>query len=186
MDIALAHQVAVDAAEDAGALLRRGVAEGIAGFAKGNRGDVWTSLEPVLERCIVDRIRRDFPSHRIIAEEAGVLEGTDDSHVWVVDPLDGTNNAVLGLHDYVVGIALCERGVPVVGVVCDPIAGQTWHAVRDQGLLGPTATDRPAACGLMVAWTQGHEVDRDDPAARSLLLVLESRAHRVLPLWAPL
>jgi myo-inositol-1(or 4)-monophosphatase len=38
----------------------------------------------------------------------------------------------------------------------------------------------------VLAWTQGHGVDRADATARALRLVLESTARRVLQLWAPL
>jgi myo-inositol-1(or 4)-monophosphatase len=38
----------------------------------------------------------------------------------------------------------------------------------------------------VLAWTQGHGVDRGDATARALRLVLESTARRVLQLWAPL
>lgn len=186
MDIGLARRVAIEAAEAAGALLLEGVGGEVAVSAKGTRGDVVTRLDRTAENRIVERIRSAFPSHRIIAEESGVLEGTDRSRVWLVDPLDGTNNVVIGLHTYVVGIALCEDGLPVLGVVHDPIARQTWSAIRDQGALRPASLPRLSACGPLVAWTQGHQVARDDPVARSLRVVLESRARRVLQLWAPL
>src|SRR5215472_704095 len=187
MDIGLAHRVAVEAAEAAGGVLLQGTANGeVAVHLKGSKGDVVTSLEPAAERCIVQRIRRAFPAHRIFAEEAGSLEGTDDRHVWVIDPLDGSNNVAIGLHAYVVGIALCQHRLPVLGVVHDPVAGRTWSAIRDQGTPGLTRAPGPSACGPLVAWTQGHGVSRDDPTARSLRMVLESRARRVLQLWAPL
>jgi myo-inositol-1(or 4)-monophosphatase len=186
MDIRLAHRVAVEAAEAAGALLHEAVGDEIAITAKDGRGDVVTSLDLTAESCIVERIRRDFPSHRIIAEESGALDGPDEAHVWLVDPVDGSNNVAIGLHTYVVGIALCERGLPVLGVVHDPIRRQTWSAIRGRGMPRPAGAPSVSACGPLVAWTQGHNVARDDPTARSLRMVLESRARRVLQLWAPL
>ena len=68
----------------------------------------------------------------MIAEEGGEY-AADDAWAWLVDPLDGTNNVAIGLPAYVVGIALCERGSPVLGVVHDPVTGHTWSAVRGQG-----------------------------------------------------
>ncbi len=47
----------------------------------------------------------------------------------LVDPLDGTNNGAIRLPAYVVGIALCAADLPVLGVVHDPVAGQTWSAI---------------------------------------------------------
>ncbi|WP_406045330.1 hypothetical protein OG799_13125 [Micromonospora sp. NBC_00898] len=101
----------------------------------------------------------------------------------------------IGLPAYVVGIAFCERGSPVLGVVHDPVAGRTWPAVRGQGgfvhAAGPSgrplrAPRRPVPSAPVLAWTQGHEVRRDDSTARALKVVLDSTARRVLQLWAPL
>ncbi|MGH8880877.1 MAG: inositol monophosphatase family protein, partial [Stackebrandtia sp.] len=136
-------------------------------------------------------IRNAFPSHRIIAEESGLLDADDSSWAWLVDPLDGTNNVVIGLNTYVVGIALCKDRVPVLGVVHDPVAGQTWSAVRGRGAHGPGGPMvcppyRPATGGPVLAWTQGHGVGRANDTARALRTTLESGVKRVLQLWAPL
>jgi myo-inositol-1(or 4)-monophosphatase len=186
LDIEQAREVAVQAAEAAGALIRAGAGKELVVSAKGGGSDVITNLEPTAERCIVDHIRRHFPTHWIATEESGVLEYADETHVWVVDPLDGSNNVAIGLPVVLVGIALCQRGLPVVGVVHDPIGGETWSAVRDRGTVIQPVSRGVSRCGPVVAWTQGHGVARNDPAARSLRLVLESRSRRVLQLWAPL
>jgi myo-inositol-1(or 4)-monophosphatase len=191
LDLDHAHRVAVEAAEAAGALLRDGARTDIEPCADKATGDIVTELDVAAERLITDRIRLAFPQHRIMAEEAGLLDGPDRAHVWLVDPLDGTNNLAIGLHTYVVGIALCESREAVVGVVHDPVAGRTWSAIRGRGLIGPAAASRARRrCHPvhhpLVAWTQGHAVLRDDLTARSLRIVLESRARRVLQLWAPL
>jgi myo-inositol-1(or 4)-monophosphatase len=85
---------------------------------------------------------------------------------------------------------LCENKLPVLGVVHDPVAGQTWSAVRGRGTCGPTGTTcqlpKPVSAAPVLAWTQGHGVDRNDGTARALRNVLESGARRVLQLWAPL
>jgi len=195
-DLALARRVAVDAAEAAGALLRTDAHQHIGMWVKDTTGDVVSDLDLAAERLIVGRIRAAFPGHRIIAEESGLLDavtggGDGGGCTWLVDPLDGTNNLAIGLPAYVVGIALCAGTLPVLGVVHDPVAGQTWSAVRDGGSHGPGGrlarpACRPTPYGPVLAWTQGHGVDRADATARALRLVLESTARRVLQLWAPL
>lgn len=191
VDIERARSVAVTAAEAAGALLREAATKDLGVRTKNASGDVVTDLDLAAERLIVGHIRGTFPHHRIIAEESGLLDADDSSWAWLVDPLDGTNNVVIGLSAYVVGIALCENKVPVLGVVHDPVAGQTWSAVRGRGTRGPGGPMvcppyRPAPCGTVLAWTQGHGVGRTDDTARALRIVLESGARRVLQLWAPL
>ncbi|MGH3775573.1 MAG: inositol monophosphatase family protein [Pseudonocardiaceae bacterium] len=191
VDLESARSVAVTAAEAAGALLREAATKDLGTRTKDASGDVVTDLDLAAERLIIGHIRDAFPSHRIIAEESGLLDADDSSWAWLVDPLDGTNNVVIGLSAYVVGIALCENKVPVLGVVHDPVAGQTWSAVRGRGTRGPNGTTvcalyRPAPCGPVLAWTQGHGVGRTDDTARAMRMVLESGARRVLQLWAPL
>lgn len=191
VDLESARSVAVTAAEAAGAILREAATKDLGVRAKDTGGDVVTDLDLAAERLIVRHIRDAFPGHRIIAEESGLLDADDSSWTWLVDPLDGTNNVVIGLSAYVVGIALCENKVPVLGVVHDPVAGQTWSAVRGRGTRGPSGATvrppyRPAPCGPVLAWTQGHGVGRTDDTARAMRMVLESGARRVLQLWAPL
>jgi len=191
LDIEHARSVAVTAAEEAGVLLRGAVAGDLGTRVKDASGDVVTDLDLAAERLIVGHIRNSFPGHRIIGEEFGLLDTAESPWTWLVDALDGTNNVVIGLNTYVVGIALCENNVPVLGAVHDPVAQRTWSAVRGGGALGPGRPmtgppHRPAACGPILAWTQGYRVRRSDARAMALRLVLESRARRVLQLWTPL
>ena len=200
-DLEVARKLAVDAAEAAGALMRWPGRADTGMRVKDSTGDVVTDLDLAAEKVIIDRIRAVFPAHRIIAEEAGLLDpdvpggnpasGADGGRTWLVDPLDGTNNLAVRLPAYVVGIALCLGDLPVLGVVHDPIAQQTWSAVRHGGAFGPAGRlppppCRPAPYGPVLAWIQGHGVSREDATARALKLVLESTARRVLQLWAPL
>jgi myo-inositol-1(or 4)-monophosphatase len=184
-------RVAVAAAEAAGDLIRDRWLGDIGVRGKGAAGDVVTDLDLAAERLIVGRIRDVFPEHQIIAEEAGLLGAADRGHTWLVDPLDGTNNVAIGLPAYTVGIAMCVGRRPALGVVHDPVSRQTWSAVRGCGAHGPQQTllsppYRPAPHGPVLAWTQGYSVARDDVTGRSLKIVLETTAHRLLQLWAPL
>jgi myo-inositol-1(or 4)-monophosphatase len=195
-DLDLARRVAVDAAEAAGALVRAQACRDIEMRVKDATGDLVSDLDLAAEQLIIGRIRAAFPGHRIIAEESGLLDAadaawTDGGCTWLVDPVDGTNNMAIRLPVYVVGIALCAGSLPMLGVVHDPVAGQTWWAARRGGAYGPGGrlarpACRPAPYGPVLAWTQGHGVPREDVAARALRLVLESTARRVLQLWAPL
>ncbi|MFE9624853.1 inositol monophosphatase family protein [Streptomyces sp. NPDC006527] len=186
-------RTAVAAAEEAGALLRSRFPDGVAARPKGGLGDVVTDLDLMAERIVVDRIRQRYPHDRILAEESGELGGDGGGRTWLVDPLDGSNNVVLGLPVYVVGVALCVDGAPVMGVVHEPVSGRTWSARQGGGAYGPGGRLSPAAGhrppvpgGPVLAWTQGHAVRRDDLAARTLRTTVELGSRRLLQLWAPL
>jgi myo-inositol-1(or 4)-monophosphatase len=57
----------------------------------------------------------------------------DQKRLWVVDPLDGTKEFVKGIPEYTVAIALVDSGVPVLGVVHNPVTGETYWAERGSG-----------------------------------------------------
>ncbi|HEX5496387.1 MAG TPA: inositol monophosphatase family protein [Mycobacteriales bacterium] len=189
VDLHQARRLAVDVAHEAGALLRGRARGHLGARPKGGSGDVVLALDLAAEELILRRLRAAFPGHRIVAEESGVHEA-DSAWTWLVDPLDGTNNVAVGLSTYVVGLALCDRGQPVLGVVHDPITEQTWSAVLGAGADGPNGrlrpVSRPTPHGPVLGWTQGHGVARSDDTARALKLVLEMHSYRLLQLWAPL
>ncbi|MFB4316178.1 inositol monophosphatase family protein [Actinomadura sp. 21ATH] len=202
LDLAAARSVAVAAAEAAGALLRARLNGAGGGAAlgvrlKGAAGDVVTELDVAAEALILERLRAAFPRHRIVAEESGASGGDGEGGngpVWLVDPLDGTNNVAIGMPVYAVGLALCADSVPVLGVVHDPVSGRTWSAVKGEGTLDPAGRplllEGPGRPGRsenpVLAWTQGHPVGRRDPVAFLLRARLEARCGRLLQLWAPL
>jgi myo-inositol-1(or 4)-monophosphatase len=189
VDLQHARQVAVDVACEAGVLLRARARGQLGARPKGGSGDVVLELDLAAEELVLRRLREAYPGHRIVAEESGVHE-SDSALTWLVDPLDGTNNVAVGLPAYVVGLALCDQGRPVLGVVHDPVTEQTWSAVLGAGAKGPDGPLHPRSRqtphGPVLGWTQGHGVARSDETALALKLVLEQHSYRLLQLWAPL
>lgn len=189
LDLEKARVVAIEAAEAAGAELRRRGGLPAESYAKGD-DDVVTDLDYAAEEIIIDRLRADFPDHHIVSEEAGAVTPAGEWS-WLVDPLDGTNNVAIGLPVYSVGLALCDDGVPMVGVVHEPLSARTWSAVRGRGAwLGRDRRlqRRPRTTGRrpLLAWTQGYAVGRDDRAAVTLRLLVDRESRRLLQLWSPL
>ena len=43
----------------------------------------------------MERIRKSYPEHRILAEERGLESRGESPYQWVIDPLDGTINYAL-------------------------------------------------------------------------------------------
>lgn len=182
-------EVAVDAAAEAGDLVRDRLRDSIRVCAKGDRGDVVTELDLLAEQIIVARLRDSFPEDLIHSEEAGTLGSARSGRQWLVDPLDGTNNVVIGLSACAIGVSLCEGLRPVLSVVHEPVTGDTWWAEAGYGAHGRhgplTGPARPAARPVL-AWTQGYAVTSEDRTARRLRAALEGHARRLVQLWAPL
>ena len=99
---------------------------------KGRR-DFVTEVDRSAEREIIDVIRRSYPSHGIVAEESGTHPG--DRFVWVIDPLDGTNNYLHGFPHFCISIAVKEQGRVEHGVVYDPLREELFVATRGAGAM---------------------------------------------------
>ena len=68
------------------------------------------------------------PQHGVFGEEHGAVR-TDADYVWVLDPIDGTKAFITGLPIFGTLIALLHRGVPVMGVIDQPILKERWLGV---------------------------------------------------------
>jgi myo-inositol-1(or 4)-monophosphatase len=124
--------VAEEAARAASAVLKRYWAEGVASRLK-DVANLVSDADLDAERAIVGAIRRAYPDHAILGEEEH--EGGDAAaeHLWVVDPLDGTNNYLHKLPHVAVSIAYYRAGVAECGVVVNPLTDD-WHvAARGRG-----------------------------------------------------
>ena len=100
--------------------------------------DIVTEADHLSEALIIDAIRAAHPGDGIIAEESGDhVSGAGHAptagvgRAWVIDPLDGTINYANGIPFFCVSIALVEAGRPVVGVIHDPMRGETFAASDD-------------------------------------------------------
>lgn len=91
-----------------------------------------TQADVDAERAIVDIIRDALPGHAILAEES-LTDTPDADQLWVIDPLDGTNNFANRIPHFAVSIAYYDRGNPMIGVVVDPMRNDWFIAVAGQG-----------------------------------------------------
>ena len=90
-------------------------------------------------------INRERPGDGIIGEEHGrEREGAD--WVWVLDPIDGTKSFIAGRPIFGTLIALLWEGMPVVGIIDQPITGDRWIGVKGQMTWFNNAPARTRAC----------------------------------------
>jgi myo-inositol-1(or 4)-monophosphatase len=108
-------------------------------LAAGQGGDDTTAIDDAAERAVVARLEElhaggtDFI---LVSEELGEREfGSSETRV-VVDPIDGSNNAIRGLRHFCLSIAVAEGpqiGDVVFGYVHDFGTGEEWTATRGGG-----------------------------------------------------
>ena len=90
------------------------------------------------EETIIESLLRDRPGYSILAEECGEIKGTDKTHRFIVDPLDGTTNFLHGIPHFAISIAL-EREIDnnpkelVAGVIYNPITDEMFFAEKNKG-----------------------------------------------------
>jgi len=93
--------------------------------------DIVTEWDRASEAEIIRVISSEYPDSHFLAEERG--EFGKGEMVWVIDPLDGTKNYYRGLPVFAVSVALTIDGEIALGVVHDPVRGETYHATKGQG-----------------------------------------------------
>jgi myo-inositol-1(or 4)-monophosphatase len=126
--------IATRAARAAGQTIMRAYTEldRVEVSAKG-LNDFVTSVDKEAEATILYQIRKSYPDHTVVGEESGEHRGDNKDYVWIVDPLDGTNNFVRGIPHFAVSIAVQYKGKIEAAVIYDPVREELFSAVRGKG-----------------------------------------------------
>src|SRR5215470_4150423 len=94
-----------------------------------------TEADVAIEAWLEDEIAGAFPADGILGEE-----GTSKSRlrpgarfVWVIDPVDGTNNFGRGIPGFAISVGVLRDGMPYAGAVYDPVSSQLYTACAGHG-----------------------------------------------------
>lgn len=93
--------------------------------------DFVTSVDVDSENVVTEVISRVFPDHAILGEEKG-RKGESDL-MWIVDPLDSTNNYVFGIPFFEVAVALAFKEKLIYGLVYNPLTRELFEGIRGNG-----------------------------------------------------
>ena len=85
------------------------------------------------EQSLFESLTKARPGYGFLGEERGMVEGTDKTHTWIVDPLDGTTNFLHAIPHFAVNIALERDGQIVAAVTYNPITHDTFWAEKGRG-----------------------------------------------------
>ncbi|MCG6121777.1 MAG: inositol monophosphatase [Microvirga sp.] len=113
-------------------------------------GDFVSIADRKAEQTLREILAKARPGYGFRLEEGGVVEGTDRSNTWHVDPLDGTTNFLHGIPHFAISIALEREGQIVAGVVYDPIKDELYAAEKGQGAFMNNRRLRVAARNEMI------------------------------------
>jgi len=126
--------IAEEAARAAGSLLRERFEAGREAHvrSKSSPTDPVSEADLASQRAIRELLARRRPQDGLLAEEEGAQEAGSSGLEWVVDPLDGTVNYLYGIPQWCVSIAVRDELGTRAGVVHDPLADETFTAVRGE------------------------------------------------------
>jgi len=94
--------------------------------------DLVTVADRKSEALILERIRKQFPTHDVMGEEGTRIE-TGSEYRWYVDPLDGTTNFAHGYPVFCVSLAVERLGQRIAGVIYDPTRDEMFSAELGSG-----------------------------------------------------
>jgi myo-inositol-1(or 4)-monophosphatase len=85
------------------------------------------------EAILREELAKARPDYGFLGEEGGAQAGSDKTHRWIVDPLDGTTNFLHGIPHFAIAIALERNGAIVAGLVYNPANDEMFIAERGKG-----------------------------------------------------
>jgi len=121
-------ELAEKLANEAGQIIRPYFRSGVDVESKSDETPV-----TIADRTVEARLREIIEQHRpedgIIGEEYGIKE-RKNQYDWVLDPIDGTKSFIAGRPSFGTLIALCEDGVPILGIIDQPILNERWIGAK--------------------------------------------------------
>lgn len=131
---------------------------------------VVTEADYAVQGALLDAIARRYPEDAVISEET---QAHPDRHrpvssarrCWVVDPIDGTRSYARGFPGFCVSVGMLDEGMPVVGLIYNPLTRQMYSAAAGAG-----------------AWRDEQRVSaQSSPGGGDVLIAVPSRTRGPLP-----
>ncbi|MDO9473783.1 MAG: inositol monophosphatase family protein [Caulobacter sp.] len=101
--------------------------------SKKGAADYVSAADIKAEQVLFEALTKLRPGYGFLGEERPEIEGTDKTHRWIVDPLDGTTNFLHAIPHFAVNIALERDGQIVAAVTYNPITHDTFWAEKGRG-----------------------------------------------------
>ncbi|MDH5719615.1 MAG: 3'(2'),5'-bisphosphate nucleotidase CysQ [Spirochaetia bacterium] len=101
-----------------------------------------TEADFTTNKIIIDSIRKHFPEDAILSEEVSKELSRDTMNkqrfsaerVWIIDPLDGTKEFVMGKKEFSVSVGLLDKNEPVLGFIFNPADNHFLCGGKNSGL----------------------------------------------------
>jgi len=124
-------RLAQSAARQAGKIILEW--QGNIAFLEKADNNLVTEADFAAQEAIIKIIQDHFPEHSIMAEEQDLSVNSRAANLWIIDPLDGTNNFVHTIPHFSISIAYARSGRVVAGAVFDPVRNEMFTASQGKG-----------------------------------------------------
>lgn len=177
----------IEAAKAGGAELRRCFGTALEVTEKTMAADVVSNADIASEKAILAVLDRTHPDINILSEECGRID-RGSRFTFVIDPLDGTNNFVMGLPNFLVSIALLEEETKQVqvAVIFVPLLDRVYSAEKGKGAFCNDERLHVSAASAMrdatISVISGYAIAKATLGAR-LATVLTKEPKRVMQNW---
>lgn len=101
--------------------------------AKKAPADYVSAADLKAEQTIFEALTKARPGYGFLGEERGLIEGSDKTHTWIVDPLDGTTNFLHAIPHFAINIALQREGAVVAAITYNPVSNDLFWAEKGKG-----------------------------------------------------
>ncbi len=101
--------------------------------SKKGAADFVSAADLKAEQTLFEALQKSRPGYGFLGEERGMIEGTDKTHTWIVDPLDGTTNFLHAIPHFAINIALQRDGAVVAAVTYNPVSNELYWAEKGKG-----------------------------------------------------
>ncbi len=132
-DLSYMTFIAIQAALQAGHILRKGFGTSCTIIHKPGNQNFVTEYDKASEDCIISLIKHHFPQHSFLAEESGFSAEQDHPIIWMIDPLDGTTNFIHQLPLFTISIAAYYHEEGLCGVIFQPMTHELFITEKGKG-----------------------------------------------------
>jgi len=122
----------IKAARAGGDILKKYYGYSLETTQKSNTSDFRTKADLESEEAILLILEAEFPVYNIYSEEKGEIDKNSE-FTFIIDPLDGTNNFVLGIPNFSISIGLLKHDEIIAGVIYSPIIDNVYYAEKALG-----------------------------------------------------
>lgn len=93
-----------------------------------------TNIDKKVDELIRTYLMEQFPAYGILTEESkDDLSRLNKDYVWIIDPIDGTQEFITHEYEFVTNIALAYKGEIVLALINVPLKNECYFAIKGEG-----------------------------------------------------